>query len=156
MRPARERGVVRRPPPPAADAGGPAIAGIATALGAGVGAIVVSRIGYLYADATLPGRELEAAALIVFGGFGGAIVGGAAACWGALRIGHRRMAGETAWRALAFLFMLSPIVLFGTPALNLTPLAGLGMGVVAAGLAGVAARLLTPARGADAGHGKMP
>ncbi len=116
----------------------------------------MSRLGYLYPDATLPGRELEAAALIVFGGFGGGIAGGAAACWGALRIGRRAMAGETAWRALAFLFMLSPILLFGTPALDLTPLAGLGVGVVAAGLAGVAARLLTPGRGSDAGRRQMP
>ncbi len=101
-------------------------------------------------------RELEAAALIVFGGFGGGIAGGAGACWLALRIGKRAAAGETAWRTLAFLFMVAPILLFGTPALDLTPLAGLGVGVVAAGLAGLVARFLTPGRGPDARLRRMP
>jgi hypothetical protein len=52
--------------------------------------------------------------------------------------------------------MLAPILLFGNPALHLTPLIGLLLGVVAAGLAGVAARFLTPDRGSDAGPREMP
>jgi hypothetical protein len=138
------------------DAGGPAIAAIGTALGAGIGAVLVVRLAYGYADAALVGRELQAAALIVFGGFGGGIAGGAAACWGALRVGRRAAPGETAWRTLAFLFMLAPLLLFGTPALDIPPLGGLVIGVVAAALAGAVARLLTPGRTPDASSGRMP
>jgi hypothetical protein len=144
-----------RPPPAPADAGGAAIAGIATGLGAGIGALAAVRLAYAYADAAQRG-DLGVIAIIVFGGFGGAIVGGTLACWLGLRIGRRFAAGETTWRTLAFLMMLAPVLLFGNPALHLTPLTGLLLGVVAAGLAGVVARLLTPGRGSDAGPRHMP
>ena len=154
---ARPRVVSRRSPTgrPATDAGGPAIAGIATAVGVTIGALLLVRLTYAYADAALVGRELQAAALIVYGGFGGGIVGGTLTCWLALRIGGRSAPGETAWRVLAFLFMLAPILLLSTPLLDITPLASLGLGVVGAAVAGAVARLLTPGRTPDAGSGRM-
>lgn len=155
MREPHGRGAGRRSPARRADAGGPAIAGIATAIGAGIGALAAVRLAYAYADAAQRG-DLGVIALIVFGGFGGAIAGGTLACWLGLRVGRRRAAGETTWRALAFLLMLAPILLFGNPALHLTPLTGLLLGVAVAGLAGVAARFLTPGRGSDAGPREMP
>jgi hypothetical protein len=154
----RDRGAGRVLPtgPRPGDAGGPAIAAIGTALGVATGALLVVRLAYAYADASLIGRELQAAALIVYGGFGGGIAGGAAACWAALRVGRRAAPGETAWRTLAFLFMLAPLLLFSTPVLDITPLASLGLGVVAAALAGAVARLLTPGRAPDASSRRMP
>ena len=101
------------------DPGGPILAGIATGIGAAGGGVLAAWLGYLYASGFLPDREFAAIPIIVFGGFGGGIAGGALGCWLGLRLGRRREAGATALRALAFLFMAAPILLFGTPALDL-------------------------------------
>lgn len=133
---------------PTGDPGGPLLAAIGTGVGAAAGGLGAGWLGYLYAAAFLPNREFAAIPVIVFGGFGGGIAGGALACWLALLAGRRRASGGTALRALAFLFMLAPVLLFVTPALDLERAAGIALGGVAAAIAGAVARLLTPERAA--------
>ena len=126
--------------------GGPIVAGLATGLGAAGGGILAGWLGYLYAAAFLPDREFAAIPIIVFGGFAGGIGGGALACWIALAVSRRREAGGTALRALAFLFMAAPVLLFVTPALDLDRVGGIVLAGLVAALVGGAARLLTPDR----------
>ncbi len=122
------------------------IAAIATGLGATGAGVLAAWLGYLYAGAFLPDREFAAIPIIVFGGFGGGIAGGAASCWLGLRLARRREAGATALRALAFLFMAAPILLFVTPALDLDRVGGIVLAGIVAAVAGAVARLLTPER----------
>ncbi|MEO8247054.1 MAG: hypothetical protein ABI622_08050 [Chloroflexota bacterium] len=122
------------------------MAALATGIGAVAGGVLAAWLGYLYAAAVLPDREFAAIPIIVFGGFGGGIAGGALGCWLALRLGHRRGARATALRALAFLFMAAPVLLLGTPALDLDRTGGIVLAGVVAAIAGMVARLLTPER----------
>jgi hypothetical protein len=128
------------------DAGGPVISALATGLGAAGGGVLAAWLGYLYAAAFLPDREFVAIPIIVFGGFGGGIAGGALACWLALLVARRREASGTALRALAFLFMAAPVLLFATPALDLDRVGGVLLAGIVAALLGAVARLLTPDR----------
>lgn len=122
------------------------LAGLATGIGAAGGGVLAGWLGYLYAGAFLPDREFAAIPIIVFGGFGGGIAGGALLCWLALLLTGRLEASGTALRALAFLFMLAPVLLFVTPALDLDRPAAVALAGLAAMVAGVVARLLTPGR----------
>lgn len=122
------------------------MAGLATGIGVVAGGVSAGWLGYLYADAFLPDREFAAIPIIVFGGFGGGIAGGALGCWLVLRVGRRSEAGATALRTLAFLFMAAPVLLFGTPALDLDRTGGVVLAGIVATAAGAAARLLTPGR----------
>lgn len=131
---------------PKGDPGGPLLAAIATGAGAAAGGTGAGWLGYLYAAAFLPDREFAAIPIIVFGGFGGGIAAGTLVCWLALLAARRRGARGTALRALAFLFMLAPILLFVTPALDLDRAGGIALGGGAAAIAGAVARLLTPER----------
>lgn len=123
------------------------LAGLATGFGTAGGGVLAGWLGYLYADAFLPDREFAAIPIIVFGGFGGGIAGGALVCWLALLLTRRAEAAGTALRALAFLFMLAPVLLFVTPALDLDRIGAVALAAGAALVAGVVARLLTPERG---------
>lgn len=122
------------------------MAGLATGIGVIAGGVLAAWLGYLYADAFLPDREFAAIPVIVFGGFGGGIAGGALGCWLVLRFARRREAGATALRALAFLFMAAPVLLFGTPALDVDRTGGVVLAGIVGTLAGAAARMLTPER----------
>lgn len=123
------------------------LAGLATGVGTAGGGVLAGWLGYLYAAAFLPDREFVAIPIIVFGGFGGGIAGGALVCWLALLATRRAQAGGTALRALAFLFMLAPVLLFLTPALDLERVGAVALAALSATVAGAVARLLTPARG---------
>lgn len=131
---------------PAGDQGGPLLAGIATGIGAAGGGVFSGWLGYLYAGAVFPDQEFVAIPIIVFGGFAGGIAMGTLACWLGLLLTRRAAPGATALRALAFLFMLAPILLLGTPALDLDRVAGVSLAGVASAIAGAVARLLTPDR----------
>ena len=128
------------------DPGGPVLAGLATGAGAAGGGVLAGWLGYLYAGAAFPDQEFVAIPIIVFGGFGGGIVAGAALCWLALVLARRRAAGGTALRTLAFLLMLAPILILGTPSLDLDRVSGVALAGVAAAVAGAVARQLTPER----------
>lgn len=120
------------------------MAAIATGAGAAAGGLFAGWLGYLYAGAAFPDQEFVAIPIIVFGGFAGGIVAGALVCWIVLRVAGRAAPGGTALRALAFLFMLAPVLLLGTPALDLDRAGGVALAAIAAAAAGAAARLLTP------------
>jgi hypothetical protein len=122
------------------------MAAIGTGAGAAGGGLFAAWLGYLYAAAAFPDQEFVAIPIIVFGAFGGGIVAGALACWIVLRVAGRVAAGGTALRALAFLIMLAPALLLGTPALKLDRAGGIALAGIAAAAAGAVARLLTPER----------
>ena len=122
------------------------LAAIATGAGAAAGGLLAGWLGYLYAAATFPDQEFVAIPIIVFGGFAGGIAGGTLACWAALRVTGRAAPGGTALRALAFLFMLAPVLLLGTPSLDLDRFGQVALAAFAAAIAGAVARLLTPER----------
>lgn len=131
---------------PTDDPGGAALAALGTAVGAVVGGMLAGLAGYWYAAAFLAGREFAAIPVIVFGGFAGGIAGGALGCFAILALGRRRAASGTALRALAFLVMLAPVLLLGTPALRLDRFGQFLVAGLAAGGAGALARALTGER----------
>lgn len=110
------------------------------------GGVLAGWLGYRYAGAAFPDQEFVAIPIIVFGGFGGGILAGAAACWLALVLARRQAATGTALRALAFLFMLAPVLILVTPMLDLDRVGGVVLAGIAAAIAGAVARLLTPER----------